>query len=78
MTSHLKPGGKLILEGFSKNQITRSTGGPKSLDMLFSYEELKNDFMNLSRLKIWEKEVLLNEGDYHQGLAAVIRATGNK
>ena len=78
MTSFLKPGGRLILEGFSKDQITRPTGGPKSLEMLFSYEELKNDFTNMSRLKIWEKEVLLNEGDYHQGLAAVIRATGIK
>ncbi len=74
----LKPGGRLILESFSKSQFTRTTGGPKNPDMLFSYKELKKDFSNMSRLKIWEKEVLLNEGDYHQGLAAVIRATGTK
>jgi cyclopropane fatty-acyl-phospholipid synthase-like methyltransferase len=78
MAEQLKPGGKIILEGFSKDQITRTTGGPKNPDMLFSNDELKRDFSNLSRIKIWEREVLLNEGHYHQGLAAIIRATGTK
>jgi SAM-dependent methyltransferase len=78
MVNTLKPDGKLILEGFSTDQFTRTTGGPKRQDMLFSENILRKDFEGLSRLKIWEKEVLLNEGDYHQGLAAVIRAKGTK
>ena len=69
LASFLKPGGTLIIEGFSKNQIKRNTGGPKNLEMLFSEEELKNDF---------ETDVELNEGPFHQGTVSVIRFVGNK
>jgi SAM-dependent methyltransferase len=78
MVNYLRPGGILILEGFSKEQFTRTTGGPKNPDMLFSRDEMKEDFAGLKRLRIWEREVLLNEGLYHQGLAAIIRARGTR
>lgn len=78
MVKMLKKGGKLILEGFSKEQFLRTTGGPKNVAMLMSYEELKDDFSELSRIKVWQREVMLNEGEYHQGLASVIRASGTK
>lgn len=78
LISFLKPGGKLILEGFSKNQINNNSGGPRDIDMLFSEEEMENDFGSLSKLDISEEEVILNEGPFHQGLASVIRVTGIK
>ncbi len=74
----LKPGGTIILEGFSKNQLGNPSGGPKSLDMLFSEEELKSDFRELSMLNIREEETTLDEGPFHQGKAAVIRLVGKK
>jgi 2-polyprenyl-3-methyl-5-hydroxy-6-metoxy-1,4-benzoquinol methylase len=74
----LKPGGIMILEGFSKKQIKMNSGGPKDPDMLFSRDELENDFSSLSTLRITEAEYILNEGKYHQGSAAVIRLTGKK
>ena len=40
LTSFLKPGGILILEGFSKEQINNNTGGPRNVDMLFSKDEV--------------------------------------
>lgn len=72
----LKPGGKIILEGFSKEQIDRNTGGPRSLDFLFSKEELDHDFNSLSEKNIVETDTSLDEGPFHQGTASVIRVTG--
>jgi len=74
----LKPGGTLLIDGFSKNQIKNATGGPKSVGLLFSEEELRSDFNELSEVKIWEEEVILNEGEYHIGKTSVIRLIGTK
>jgi len=74
----LKPGGNLILEGFSKEQFTRNSGGPKNIDMLFSEDELLNDFKELKQIKIETVEIELDEGAFHQGTASVIRLTATK
>ena len=78
MLSFLKPGGILILEGFSKKQIQFNSGGPRNIDMLFSADELKSDFSEFTQLDIDELETELQEGPLHIGEAAVIRAIGKK
>jgi len=74
----LKPGGILILEGFTKNQLSNNSGGPRDLAMLFSEEELKNDFNTLKDINISEAEIELNEGQLHIGKASVVRIAGKK
>lgn len=74
----LKPGGFIILEGFSKRQLKYSSGGPKNLEMLFSLENIKNDFSELDAITLIEEEIELNEGLYHKGPASVIRFVGEK
>jgi len=76
MVSFLKPGGIMILEGFSKQQINRTSGGPKNADMLFSKEELSSDFESLNKLEITSLESDLQEGPFHEGRASIIRVTG--
>jgi SAM-dependent methyltransferase len=78
MLSSLKEGGTFILEGFSKEQIHNQTGGPKDVAMLFSEEELKFDFQELSERKIWKEEIELQEGPFHNGKASIIRLIGVK
>lgn len=78
LVSFLKPGGHLIMECFSKNQINRNTGGPQNLEMLYSAKELQQDFADLAYLKIEETETVLNEGIYHSGVASVIRVSAIK
>lgn len=78
LLSYLKPGGLVILEGFSKKQIENNSGGPKSLDLLFSKEELASDFASLSEISIWEEELNREEGEFHLGKASVIRLIGKK
>lgn len=69
----LKPNGQIILEGFSKKQLGLSSGGPKNKEMLFSKEEIKNDFNALNIIDLSEKEIELSEGKFHKGKAYVIR-----
>ena len=74
----LIPGGEIILEGFSKEQLGRGSGGPKNADMLWSLEELKEDFAELTISHASELEITLHEGAYHQGEASVIRMIARK
>ena len=78
LTDYLKKGGTLILEGFSKDQINKTTGGPRNIDMLFSEKELKDDFSGFAELQINKREIEFNEGRFHQGIASVIRVVGLK
>ncbi len=74
----LKPGGSLILEGFSKEQIHFNSGGPKDLTMLFSEDELQSDFRDMKNIWVSSEKVILNEGLFHNGEASVIRFIGKK
>lgn len=78
LLSFLKPGGVILLEGFTKAQIKNTTGGPKSLDLLFSKEEIQADFAQLKEIKSWEESIFLSEGELHKGKASVIRMIGKK
>jgi hypothetical protein len=78
LASYLKPGGTLILEGFSKEQIKRNTGGPKDISFLFDEKELENDFKYFSSVSIHKADIELDEGLYHRGLASIIRLKGVK
>lgn len=74
----LKPGGTLILEGFSEKQLKFNSGGPKSIDMLYSIVKLKAVFAELKIEYIEELEINLDEGKHHSGKASVIRLIAKK
>jgi cyclopropane fatty-acyl-phospholipid synthase-like methyltransferase len=74
----LKPGGKLILESFSKNQLGKNSGGPQELEMLYAFNDAMNDFKEMKSILLEEKNIFLNEGDKHSGDASVIRFVGEK
>lgn len=83
LSNYLKPGAYVILEGFSKKHIEYNTanpqaGGPKDVTMLFSLEEIKEDFAGFEIIKLEETETDLTEGMYHVGKSAVIRFIGRK
>jgi SAM-dependent methyltransferase len=75
---YLKPGGIVILEAFSKEQLQFSSGGPKDEEMLFSIEELEKDFKHIHLINLHKEHVVLSEGEYHKGEASVIRLLGRK
>lgn len=78
LSSYLKPGGFLILEAFSKEQLGNNSGGPGNINMLYSKEELQKDFFDFCELHISQTKTILNEGNFHKGEAALIRVTGTK
>ena len=69
----LKPGGKLILEGFRPDQLNYHSGGPKAIEMLYPLSMIQEDFKGLKVEMAEEQNIQLNEGRYHQGEAAVTR-----
>jgi SAM-dependent methyltransferase len=76
--SALKPGGKLVLEAYHKDQINFKTGGPMTDKLLYSEDELKSDFKAFTSLKIEKKEREVLEGQYHFGNAAVVQVIAMK
>jgi len=75
----LKPGGRLVVEAFHPEQMRYSSGGPRDVTMLYSAEQLSDDFAGLLVPEhVWHGEVTLSEGPGHQGLAVVTRWTGLK
>lgn len=79
----IKPGGTIILEGFSTGHLpfriaNPRIGGPDKIEMLFSKESIQRDFPDYKIIKLEEVEVELNEGKYHNGVGKVIRFIGKK
>lgn len=83
LIQNLKQGAYVILEGFSKNHLTYqaknpTVGGPKNEAMLFSIEEIQQEFSGFEILELEEKVIQLKEGKFHQGEGSVIRFVGKK
>jgi len=82
-SSLVRKGGKIILEGFSKDHSVfqkenPKAGGPKDSEMLYDIEDLKTDFSDFDFQEAFISETVLNEGSYHQGKASVVRLFGTK
>jgi len=78
MKRALKPGGLLILQGYTPKQLEYGTGGPKELENLYTHKLLEENFGDLKNLKMTEAELELHEGTSHGGMSAVIGLIGTK
>jgi SAM-dependent methyltransferase len=76
--SFLKPGGKLIVEIFSKQQLGNPSGGPQNAEWLVNKEELATLFAELDIELLEEVETTLHEGKYHLGKANTTRLIGTR
>ena len=74
----LKPGGIFLLEGYTKSQLSRDTGGPKDPDLLSSQSDLEEDFSSYELILSQEIEREVIEGEYHSGLASVVQFIAKK
>ncbi len=77
----LRPGGLLILEGFSPRQHEYrkdgATGGPKQPDRLFSAEMMREDFPDAAFLVLEDVDERF-EGRTHSGRCAVLHVVAEK
>ena len=69
----LRPGGRLILEAFSKEQLGRGTGGPREVSLLYEVSDLEHDFDEMEIRSLERCDVELAEGKYHRGVSSVLR-----
>jgi SAM-dependent methyltransferase len=78
MRKALKPGGLLILQGYTPKQLEYGTGGPNEIERLYTRAMLEQAFGDFRDLKLVEEELEMHEGAAHGGMSAVIGLTGRK
>lgn len=74
----LQPGGYLILEGYTVDQIGRGTGGPGNPEMMFRKQELERVFAHDEVILSREIERDIQEGEFHNGVGAVVQFVARK
>jgi 2-polyprenyl-3-methyl-5-hydroxy-6-metoxy-1,4-benzoquinol methylase len=72
MAASLKPGGLLLIEGYTPKQLEYKTGGPSKLENLYTAQLLRSSFPGFEILELREYEAELEEGSGHTGMSAVI------
>src|SRR5665213_3567613 len=78
MLKALKPGGLLIIQGYTPKQLEYGTGGPKEIENLYTRAMLEQEFGGLRELSLVEEERDIHEGTSHGGISAVINLTARK
>ncbi len=68
----LKPGGVLVLQGYTPRQIEYKTGGPPLVSHLYTPELLRRAFAELEILELSEYDDVVQEGTGHNGRSALI------
>jgi len=76
MRRALKPGGWLILQGYTPDQLRHRTGGPSEPAHLYTEDLVRAAFGDFEQLEIVEEETTLDEGSGHRGSSAVIGLVG--
>ena len=78
MRRTLKPGGLLIIQGYTPKQLEYGTGGPKHAENLYTRAMLQEAFCDYRDLSIVDEEREMHEGTSHRGMSAVINLTARK
>ena len=78
MIRSLKPGGLLVLQGYTPQQLDFKTGGPPLLSHLYTDDMLRLAFASLHILELREYEAALAEGTQHHGRSALIGLVARK
>lgn len=68
----LKPGGVLILQGYTPKQLEYKTGGPPVASHLYTEAMLREAFAALQIVELREYEADIHEGSGHHGRSALI------
>lgn len=74
----LKPGGVMILEAYSQDQLTRDTGGPKDPDMLMTVDKIRRELPCLEPVLLRKIEREISEGEGHTGMGSVVQFIGRR
>lgn len=74
----LKPGGLLILQGYTPKQVEFGTGGPPNPANMYTADLLRDWFGDWEILHLAEHESVISEGSHHHGMSALIDLVARK
>ena len=74
----LKPGGVVVLQGYSTAQMKFNTGGPGKLEHLYDEKILVTAFKHYELLDIRTYESEIHEGTSHKGMSGLIGFVAKK
>jgi SAM-dependent methyltransferase len=72
MKRSVRPGGVVLLHGYTPKQLEYRTGGPPLVEHLYTEELLRSAFADWELLRIEAYERELDEGEGHRGRSAII------
>jgi 2-polyprenyl-3-methyl-5-hydroxy-6-metoxy-1,4-benzoquinol methylase len=74
----LKPGGLLMLQGYTPRQLEYKTGGPSAAENMYTEALLRNAFGDMEILHLREHDDHIGEGTAHSGMSALIDLVARK
>lgn len=74
----LKPGGLLLLQGYTPKQLDYKTGGPPWADHMYTPELLRAAFADMTILHLAAHDEVIREGTGHSGMSALIDLVARK
>jgi cyclopropane fatty-acyl-phospholipid synthase-like methyltransferase len=74
----LKPGGLILLQGYTPRQIEFGTGGPSQVENLYTGDMLRREFADMGILHLREHDDIIREGAGHSGMSALIDMVARK
>lgn len=74
----LKPGGLLLLHGYTPRQLGYKTGGPSQIENLYTESLLRDAFADMEILQLKEYDAVIHEGTGHDGMSALIDLVARK
>lgn len=74
----LKPGGLLLLQGYTPRQLEYGTGGPSQAENLYTEAMLRREFADMEILHLSEHDDVIREGAGHNGMSALIDLVARK
>lgn len=74
----LKPGGLLLLQGYTPRQHEYRTGGPSQVENLYTEPMLREAFADMEILRLREHDDFISEGTGHHGMSALIDLVARK
>ncbi len=78
MKQAVKPGGFLLLQGYTPKQLDYRTGGPSAVENLYTEALLRALFADWEIVLLREHEDILDEGTAHRGRSALIDLVARK
>lgn len=73
-----RPGGSILLQGYTPKQLDYKTGGPSAIENLYTAEDLRAAFGDWQLEELVEYEEDIAEGAGHKGRSALIGLVARK